>query len=298
MYHIHEFDVPHSHLFVTHSFTKLIPDLQDGADPDDAFSSVPYEKGFNFLYYLQHIVGGEDVMNPFLQHHVKTFQGSTVDSFEWKDFFLKYMKEHAKDKSKLDQIDWQKWFHEPGMPCEGPLFGDKLAKSAKSTAVSFVSTFDASRANENIKMIQDTVPSFSNGSIVVFLDTLLSLQSEKNAVIASGACTASGAEAISSAWCSMLDTLDAVVGFSKSKNCELLFRWLTLNIRENRQDYLDKCSTFAVSYGRMKYCRPMFRDIYKSKIGKEHARNVFLKHKNFYHNIAAKMISKDLEIKL
>ena len=34
-------------------FTALVPDLSGGVDPDDAFSKVPYEKGFYFLYYLQ-----------------------------------------------------------------------------------------------------------------------------------------------------------------------------------------------------------------------------------------------------
>ena len=33
-------------------FTKLVPDLA-GVDPDDSFSSVPYEKGFSLLYHLQ-----------------------------------------------------------------------------------------------------------------------------------------------------------------------------------------------------------------------------------------------------
>jgi hypothetical protein len=28
-----------------------------GKDPDDAFSSVPYEKGFVFLYYLEKLIG-------------------------------------------------------------------------------------------------------------------------------------------------------------------------------------------------------------------------------------------------
>eukprot|EP00878_Enallax_costatus_P024387 GHUV01026023.1.p1 GENE.GHUV01026023.1~~GHUV01026023.1.p1 ORF type:complete len:510 (+),score=124.28 GHUV01026023.1:209-1738(+) len=36
-----------------HNFTRLVPDLSAGEDPDDAFSRVPYEKGFYFLYYLQ-----------------------------------------------------------------------------------------------------------------------------------------------------------------------------------------------------------------------------------------------------
>lgn len=26
-----------------HPYTRLVPDLSDGADPDDAFSRIPYE---------------------------------------------------------------------------------------------------------------------------------------------------------------------------------------------------------------------------------------------------------------
>lgn len=42
-----------------HNFTRLVPDLSGGLDPDDAFSKIPYEKGFYFLYYLQGLVGTE-----------------------------------------------------------------------------------------------------------------------------------------------------------------------------------------------------------------------------------------------
>lgn len=37
--------------------TNLVPSLQD-VDPDDAFSSVPYEKGFALLYHLEELMGG------------------------------------------------------------------------------------------------------------------------------------------------------------------------------------------------------------------------------------------------
>ena len=37
--------------------TQLVVDLKD-TDPDDAFSSVPYEKGSCFLTYLERILGG------------------------------------------------------------------------------------------------------------------------------------------------------------------------------------------------------------------------------------------------
>jgi leukotriene-A4 hydrolase len=37
--------------------TKLVTDLT-GLDPDEHFSSVPYEKGSVFLFYLEQTVGG------------------------------------------------------------------------------------------------------------------------------------------------------------------------------------------------------------------------------------------------
>jgi leukotriene-A4 hydrolase len=30
-----------------------------GVDPDDAFSGIPYEKGMNFLYFLESLMGSE-----------------------------------------------------------------------------------------------------------------------------------------------------------------------------------------------------------------------------------------------
>ena len=40
-----------------HAFTHLVPNLE-GIDPDDAFSTVPYEKGSSLLMYLEQLLGG------------------------------------------------------------------------------------------------------------------------------------------------------------------------------------------------------------------------------------------------
>ena len=45
-----------------HPYTHLVPDLK-GVDPDDAFSTVPYEKGSNFLMYLEQKLGGPGMHN-------------------------------------------------------------------------------------------------------------------------------------------------------------------------------------------------------------------------------------------
>jgi leukotriene-A4 hydrolase len=41
-----------------HPHTVLQPALAAGEDPDDAFSKVPYEKGFAFLVYLEQMTAG------------------------------------------------------------------------------------------------------------------------------------------------------------------------------------------------------------------------------------------------
>jgi len=43
-----------------------VPNL-DGKDPDDAFSSVPYEKGYTFLSHLESVVGKEK-WNKYIPH--------------------------------------------------------------------------------------------------------------------------------------------------------------------------------------------------------------------------------------
>lgn len=57
--------------------TKLQPALE-GIDPDDAFSSVPYEKGFAFLYHLESVLGGSAVFEPFMKAYYVHFHNQSV----------------------------------------------------------------------------------------------------------------------------------------------------------------------------------------------------------------------------
>jgi leukotriene-A4 hydrolase len=38
-------------------YRRLVIDFEHGEDPDDAYSSIPYEKGANFLLYLGASIG-------------------------------------------------------------------------------------------------------------------------------------------------------------------------------------------------------------------------------------------------
>lgn len=97
-----------------HEFTKLVINLK-GKDPDDAFSSIPYEKGFHFLYYLEKLVGIKK-WDQFIPHYFTTWQKKSVDSFEFKKTLLDFFEKDAEAKKALEMVDWDSWFYKPGMP--------------------------------------------------------------------------------------------------------------------------------------------------------------------------------------
>jgi len=99
-----------------HEYTKLIVNHK-GIDPDDAFSTVPYEKGFHFLYYLEKLVG-RDSFDKFIPHYFSTWAGKSLDSFEFKKTFLDFFEETGDEeiKKKIAEIDWEGRFYKPGLP--------------------------------------------------------------------------------------------------------------------------------------------------------------------------------------
>ena len=71
-----------------HKFTQLIWPL-NGEDPDEAFSSVPYEKGFNLLYYLECLMG-QDRFLGFARAYIVKYKFRAVTTGEFRDFFVEY----------------------------------------------------------------------------------------------------------------------------------------------------------------------------------------------------------------
>ena len=97
------------HFLHPQNFSPKIPDLGDG-DHDDAFSRVPYEKGFNLLYTLERMVGVERFAG-FTKAYFNHFKFRTVTSQRFVEYFDHYFK-FPSDK----WFDWDTWLNQPGMP--------------------------------------------------------------------------------------------------------------------------------------------------------------------------------------
>ncbi|KAI9345247.1 hypothetical protein BDR26DRAFT_856601 [Obelidium mucronatum] len=271
--------VDHYNEIKTPQFCRLVQDLK-GCDPDDAFSTVPYEKGFHLLFYLESILGGSEVFDGYLRNHVETFSHKSINSFQFKDNLYAYFeKTFGQEKVDiLNTVDWDTWFFASGMPPVENKFDQSLAEACKSLATRWTDYAKNPVPSHNFS--EKDISEFSTNQTVVFLETLMTEASSANGVKFSIA---------------VLDTMDSVYKFTVGRNCEIRCRWQELCLASGREVIFPEVVDFVTTMGRMKYVRPLYRALKKcSTAGEKLARETFLKHKGFYHPICAQMVERDL----
>ena len=75
------------------------------------------------FYWLIFDIDITAIFEPFLRAYYEKFKYQSIDSYQFKEFFLDYFKD--KDTSS---INWDQWFYTPGMPKYKPNFDESLAK--------------------------------------------------------------------------------------------------------------------------------------------------------------------------
>ncbi|KAK3113230.1 Leucyl aminopeptidase yscIV [Teratosphaeriaceae sp. CCFEE 6253] len=249
-----------------HEFTKLIPDLK-GQDPDDAFSSVPYEKGFAFLYHLEKLLGIE-TWNKFIPHYFTTFQRKSVDSYEFKATLLDFFASDAGAAKKLAQVDWDKWFYAPGLPPK-PDFDTTLADRCYALADRW--RILAEKGDDAFRPSAKDVEGFTANQSVVFLERLQSLPNKTLSP-------------------TLIDLMGSTYGFAASKNVELVSRFYTLGLMSHAESVYQPTADLLGKVGRMKFVRPLYRELIKRDRGL--AERTFEQHREFYHPICRGMVEK------
>ena len=72
-------------------------------------------------------------MEPFLKSYYDHFKYQSIDSYEFKKYFLEYFKDQD-----LSEIDWDKWYNGLGMPDYEPDFDLSLVKVSAIFTKSFI----------------------------------------------------------------------------------------------------------------------------------------------------------------
>lgn len=246
--------------------TRLILDIGDG-DPDDSYSAVAYEKGFTFLLYLERLMGTSQ-FEKFFQAYIKRFASHTLTSDEFKAFFCEHFKGK---KEELLSIDWDLWFYGEGMPPVLPELDQSMAAASQSLADRWMAVDREAKAPP----AKNETGSWSSLQITCFLDDLAQKIGDQPFKLTT------------------LNAMDALYKFSESRNSEILYRYCELAIPAEDESVLPVCIRFITTQGRMKFVRPLYRALFKTKMGKKLAVDTFLKNKDFYHPIGVKMIATD-----
>ncbi|POV99753.1 hypothetical protein PSHT_13390 [Puccinia striiformis] len=249
-------------------FQQLEIQYEFGEDPDLAFSSVPYDKGANFLLYLEDVVGGLPIFLPYASDYVKTFKGKSLDTTMWKDHLFKYFENQSQVLSKLKTVDWEAWLHGHGLELpvqpkyDTSLADDAYALAKKWTWLELISPLSlvlmTSKIFRRIK------------SVMVFLEKL--------------------DEEVDCFSRSMIDTMELNYRFNETKNQEIGLRWYLISLKSSC--FCQDAATWVSTKGRMKFARPVYRALFK--VEPLLARKTFQENADFYHPICRALVSKDL----
>ncbi|KAG7215114.1 hypothetical protein INR49_022762 [Caranx melampygus] len=247
--------------------TNLIPSLQD-VDPDDAFSSVPYEKGFALLYHLEELLGGPEVFMGFVKSYIQMFAYSSVTSDEWKRYLFTYFKDKV---DILDQVDWDAWMFTPGMPPVKPRYDTTLADACIALSQRWIKAKD-----QDLSSFREAdVKTLSSHQLIEFLSLLL--QEDPLPL-------------------THVKKMQEVYGLNTSMNAEIRFRWLRLCVRSRWEDAVPMALKMATEQGRMKFTRPLFREVFNFEKYREEAVKMFLAYRSAMHPVTSGLVAKDLKV--
>lgn len=224
-----------------------------GRDPDEGFTSVPYEKGALFLTAIEQAVGREafdEFLRDYFAHHA--FQSITTQEF------LNYLSDRLfrVNPGLETKLPVMAWLTEPGLPKGHPVPESALLESVNREAQQFADGAKPARA----------VP-FKEWSSLQQLRFLRALPRDLGTA--------------------KMQALDEAYRLTASGNAEVLSQWLLMAARNGYSPAYPRMERFLIEVGRRKFLKPLYEELVKSPEGRVRARAIYAKARPGYHPMAA-----------
>ncbi|XP_043697561.1 leucine aminopeptidase [Telopea speciosissima] len=238
-------------------FTKL-KTKQEGVDPDDIYSQVPYEKGFQFIWRIERQIG-RPAFDEFLKKYIATFKFQSIDT----ETFLNFLKANIPGIEK--EIDLVLWTEGTGIPPDA----FEPVSNTYAKIVSLAKEFIHGRMPR-----EDEVSDWHGQEWELYLENLPK-----------------------SVEASQVAALDARYRLAESKNYEVKVAFLQLAISSGCREFFSEVEKTLKEVGRMKYLRPLYTALVQGN-GKEEAKilakRVFGEAHECYHPIAQGVVESIL----
>jgi leukotriene-A4 hydrolase len=235
--------------------TRLRTELA-GTDPDDAFSSVPYEKGARFVTLLERTAGRER-FDRFMRDYMARFRFTSITTEEFLAFLESEMPGLA------SRVGAKEWLYEPGLPENAPVF----RSGRKDGLVALAAGFPRGE-----RPGPETIAGWSPAETLVYLQNL-------PREIEREGCT----------W------LDSAMGLTGRGNHEILVEWLTVAAGSDYEPAFMRLREVLLRVGRMKYLRPLYAAMARHPRTRALAREVFAEAAPRYHALSRRVAASVIE---
>ena len=236
--------------------TKLRGELE-GVDPDDVFSSIPYEKGARFVALVEREAGRER-FDGVMRDYIARFRFTSITTEE----LLAFLDERL--PGVAERVGAREWLYEPGLPANAPVF-----RSARRDALTALAAGFASGAR----------PTRRRGRLV---------EPGGDARLPPEPAARRRPRRRATGWTGTL-------GLTARGNYEILVEWLTIAAGSDYEPAFARLREVLTNVGRMKYLRPLYGALGRSPRTRALAREVFAAAADRYHalsrRVAASMIA-------
>jgi aminopeptidase N len=236
-------------------FTRLRTDLA-GLDPDDAYSSIPYEKGSRLVALLERTVG-RPRFDRFVRDYIARFRFTSITSERFRAFL------EEKLPGAAEAVDVRRWLYEPGIPPNAPVFASPVLEQLTRLAESW---------GQGARPTEAQVARWTPAETLVFLQHL-----------------PRELDAASCAW------LDGALKLSGRGNYEILVEWLTIAGGSDYEPAFGRLREVLTRVGRMKYLRPLYTALGRHARTQALAREIFEEARAGYHSLSRRVVQQVFE---
>jgi len=227
-----------------------------GVDPDEAFSSIPYEKGARFVVALERAAGRE-AFDRFVRAYIARFRFTSITTEQ----FLAFL--DGELPGLADRVGARRWLYDVGMPADAPVFRSDALEALTALAEGFAAGTRPTPAQ---------AAAWSPSELLVYLQHL-------PRQLDHGACAA----------------LDAALALSGRGNHEILVEWLTIAAGSDYEPVFPRVREVLTRVGRMKYLRPLYTALGRHQRTRQLARDVYAAARPGYHVLSRRVVESVME---
>ena len=250
-------------------FTSLSPDFS-GIDPDDGFSTIPYEKGYQLLVFLEEKVG-EDAFREIMSKYIDTYKYKSVDWTDFKKIYEEYVTEKMNRRNArkiLNSIDWNKWVTEKGFPSYKMEFKSKYTDEVEDLIQQFLNGKE--NADDALKRFREW---HTNVKLTFLNEIKKNLEKyDENLIL----------------------KIKKELNLVEEYNDDVKAIWYEISLDKGLGEEIENIKKFLETHGRLKYLKPLYYGWIKLDLG--NARTFFDENKYLYHPIARRLIQNKFDI--